>query len=62
MPPAASSYIPPDPISIEGDRPEAIAYWSAALEVKPERLREAVAKAGPLVEDVKRELGIGGGE
>jgi len=38
----------------------AIDYWSQTLEVPPERIQEAVRKAGTLVEEVKRELGIAG--
>ena len=56
----AAQYIPPDLTRIEGDNPAAIDYWSRTLEVRPERLRKAVAKAGPLLEDVKQELGIAG--
>ena len=54
-----AEYLPPDPTRIE-DRPEAIRFWSSTLEVKEDRLRSAVRKAGPLLEDVKRELGIAG--
>jgi hypothetical protein len=54
-----AKYVPPDPTSIE-DSPAAIAYWASTLEVKEDRLRSAVRKAGPLLEDVKRELGIAG--
>ena len=36
---------------------EAIRYWARTLEVKEDRLREAVQAAGPLLEDVKREIG-----
>ena len=35
-------------------------FWSRTLEVSPERIQEAVRKAGTLVEEVKRELGIAG--
>jgi hypothetical protein len=31
--------------------------WSKSLGVSPERLKEAVAKVGPMVSDVRRELG-----
>src|SRR5262249_26292812 len=31
--------------------------WSKSLGVSPERLKEAVAKVGPIVADVRRELG-----
>ena len=49
----------PDPPRIE-ESPEAIRFWSSTLEVKEDKLRSAVRKAGPLLEDVKQELGIGG--
>ncbi len=52
-------YIPPDPTRID-DSAEAIRFWSSTLEVKEDKLRQAVKKAGPLLEDVKQELGIGG--
>jgi hypothetical protein len=32
--------------------------WSERLGVSPERLKEAVAKAGPVADDVRRELGL----
>jgi hypothetical protein len=56
----APRYVPPDQTRVDGQDPAAIDYWSRTLEVKPERLREAFAKAGPLLEDIKRELGIAG--
>lgn len=52
-------YVPPDPTKIEASD-EAIRFWSSTLEVKEDKLRSAVRKAGPLLEDVKQELGIGG--
>jgi hypothetical protein len=52
-------YVPPDPTKIESSD-EAIRFWSSTLEVKEDKLRGAVRKAGPLLEDVKQELGIGG--
>jgi hypothetical protein len=52
-------YVPPDPTKIEASD-EAIRFWSSTLEVKEDKLRGAVRKAGPLLEDVKQELGIGG--
>ena len=54
--PPGSSYAPPDPLSIE-DKPEAYRYWARTLEVEESRLRKAARKAGPLVDDVKKELG-----
>lgn len=52
-------YLPPDPTKIEAT-PEAIRYWASTLEVKEDKLRSALRKAGPLLEDVKKELGIAG--
>lgn len=52
-------YVPPDPTRIESSA-ESIRYWSSTLEVQEDRLRGAVRKAGPLLEDVKKELGIAG--
>ncbi|MGH8740966.1 MAG: DUF3606 domain-containing protein [Burkholderiales bacterium] len=56
---ARSEYVPPDPTRVEAS-PEAIRFWSSTLEVKEDKLRSALRKAGPLLEDVKHELGIGG--
>lgn len=56
---ASEEYIPPDPTRVETSD-EAIGFWSSTLEVKEDKLRSAVRKAGPLLEDVKQELGIGG--
>jgi hypothetical protein len=52
-------YIPPDPLTIE-DKPDAYRFWARTLETEEERIKKAVRKAGPLVEDVKKELGIAG--
>ena len=49
-------YVPPDPTVIE-DKPEALRYWAGALESDEQRIRSALRKVGPLVEDVKHELG-----
>ena len=35
-------------------------YWSKTLETDPEKIRRAVRKVGPVLEQVKTELGIGG--
>jgi len=56
---ASEQYIPPDPTRVEASD-EAIRFWSSTLEVKEDKLRRAVRKAGPLLEDVKKELGIAG--
>ena len=52
-------YHPPDPAKIE-TKPEAIDYWARTLETDPEKIRQAVRKVGPMLEQVKQELGIGG--
>jgi len=54
------NYVPPDPTRIDVRDARAIDYWSRTLEVPPERIQEAVRKAGMLVEEVKREFGIAG--
>src|SRR3954470_16072794 len=54
-----TSYRPPDPTQIEL-KPEALDFWARTLETKPEKIRKAVQKVGPLLETVKKELGIGG--
>src|SRR5436853_931740 len=52
-----TSYRPPDPTQIEL-KPEALDFWARTLETKPEKIRQAVQKVGPLLETVKKELGI----
>ena len=52
-------YAPPDPTLIEIKR-EALNYWAHTLETDPEKIRKAVQKVGPVLETVKKELGIGG--
>lgn len=54
-----SSYTPPDPTVIEL-KPEALDFWARTLETKPDKIRRAVQKVGPVLETVKQELGIGG--
>jgi hypothetical protein len=53
-------YTPPDPTQIELKKPEALRYWAQTLETDEQKLKRAVEKAGPLLEDVKKELGIAG--
>lgn len=53
------NYTPPDLTQIEA-KPEALDYWSRTLETPPEEIRRALEKVGPGLEQVKRELGIGG--
>jgi hypothetical protein len=54
-------YNPPDPTLIEV-KPEALDFWSRTLEQPPEKIRKAVQKVGPVLDTVKKELGIGGPE
>ena len=54
-----NSYNPPDPTLVEV-KPEALDFWSRTLEQPPEKIKKAVQKVGPVLETVKRELGIGG--
>lgn len=56
-----SSYNPPDPTLVEV-KPEALDFWSRTLEQPPEKIRQAVQKVGPVLETVKKELGIGGAD
>ncbi len=53
----SKEYVPPDLTQIDASRPEALRYWARTLETDEEKLRRAVRKVGPLVEDVKHELG-----
>jgi hypothetical protein len=55
----ARGYQPPDPTQIE-DKPEALSFWARTLETDADRIRRAVRKVGPILETVKKELGIGG--
>jgi hypothetical protein len=56
----ANEYAPPDPAKIEADNPEALRFWARTLETKEDKIRQAVGKVGPMLEKVKKELGIGG--
>ncbi len=53
-------YIPPDPTQIDVKKPEALSYWARTLETDPQKIRRAVEKVGPILDTVKKELGIGG--
>jgi hypothetical protein len=55
-----TDYVPPDPTVIDAGSSAALHYWSMTLETEPEKIHRAVKKVGPLLEDVKAELGIGG--
>jgi hypothetical protein len=54
-----TEYRPPDPTQIE-DKPDALRYWARTLETDEDRIRRALRKVGPLLEAVKKELGIAG--
>jgi hypothetical protein len=53
-------YAPPDPAKIDADNPEALRFWARTLETKEDKIRQAVRKVGPMLEKVKKELGIAG--
>ena len=44
-------YVPPDPLSIE-DKDAAYDFWARTLQFDEQKVRRAVRKVGPLVEDV----------
>jgi len=46
----------PDDQRINVDQDHELTYWSEKLGVSRDRLREAVARAGPMVRNVEREL------
>ena len=52
-------YVPTDPTQIEL-KGEALDFWARTLETDPEKIRRAVQKVGPVLETVKKELGIAG--
>jgi hypothetical protein len=56
----AAKYDPPDPARIDANDPRALDFWARTLETKPEKIRAAVQKVGPMLEKVKKELGIAG--
>jgi hypothetical protein len=55
-----TEYVPPDPTTIDAGNAEALRYWSNALDTDAEKIRRAVEKVGPVLDQVKTELGIGG--
>jgi hypothetical protein len=46
----------PDDQRIDVDQDHELTYWSEKLGVSRDKLREVVAKAGPMVRNVQREL------
>lgn len=55
-----AEYIPPDPASIDENDPAALRFWARTFETSEEKLVQAVRKTGPMIDKVKRELGIAG--
>jgi uncharacterized protein DUF3606 len=55
-----SDYVPRDLTRIDPRRPEDLDYWARTLETDKEKIRRAVEKVGPVLETVKKELGIAG--
>ena len=53
-------YTPPDPAKIDVQDPEALKFWARTLETQEDKIRQAVRKVGPMLESVKKELGIAG--
>ena len=53
------AYVPKDLTQIEL-KPESLDYWARTLETDPDKIRKAVQKVGPILETVKKELGIAG--
>jgi hypothetical protein len=53
-------YEPPDPTRIDVEDPRALGFWARTLSRPAEDIRAAVRKVGPMLEDVKRELGMAG--
>jgi len=45
-----------DDARIDVDQDHELTYWSRKLGVSRDKLRETVAKAGPMVKNVEREL------
>jgi hypothetical protein len=56
----STEYAPPDPAKIDAENPEALRFWARTLETKEDKIRQAVGKVGPMLDQVKKELGIGG--
>jgi hypothetical protein len=53
-------YVPPDAASIDVKDPCAMRFWASAFETPEDKLMQAVLKVGPMVDQVKKELGIAG--
>lgn len=57
---AEPSFEPADFTQIDPGTPENLHYWARTLETDPDKLKRAIAKVGPVLETVKKELGISG--
>jgi hypothetical protein len=57
---AEARYVPQDLTLIDPAKPENLDYWARTLETDPEKIRKAVGKVGPVLDTVKKELGISG--
>jgi hypothetical protein len=53
-------YAPHDLTQIDDRNSKDLDYWARTLETDPEKIRQAVKKVGPVLEKVKKELGIAG--
>jgi hypothetical protein len=53
-------YVPPDPTQVDARNAEALRFWARTLGAPEEKIRTAVRKVGPGLDQVKQELGIGG--
>ena len=53
-------YAPRDLTQVDASNPKDLDYWSRTLETNPDKIRRAVEKVGPILETVKKELGIAG--
>ncbi|HEX2648943.1 MAG TPA: DUF3606 domain-containing protein [Burkholderiales bacterium] len=53
-------YAPRDLTQIDVSRPKDLDYWAKTLETDAEKIQQAVRKVGPVLEKVKKELGIAG--
>ena len=53
-------YAPRDLTQVDVSRPEDLDYWARTLETDEDKICRAVKKVGPLLEKVKKELGIAG--
>jgi hypothetical protein len=59
---SSHGYVPPDPTRIDAKSADALKFWSGTLNAPEDRIRQAVQKVGPELDQVKLELGIGGAD